>query len=496
MSRNSLFIGLLMVMTVIVLPYGSAYPAWIDQWYSTAVRSAPDSFRGEQRGYASLGQASYRWNPNPEVNWVTFQRPRMKAGCGGLDLFLGGMSFANLSDMLVAKYQALVASAPSIAFQVALGVLNEGLKGAMNDIEAATNILNGLQVDDCGIQQGIVDSVSAGIQNKDAMAGVAVAADSIMNSQIVSGSMESFHQAKQFLNGKTTSQANIDAYGSDNAAGAVSSCPSSAQLQAFLTSPSVLYYLLHRRGYDNETIELARGIVGDIAKPSVFESRSIPPCDGNKARDGLEILMSSGGYGRRLVASAADDGDCYALPGNFTFNGEVFANLNTWATSLITRVGNAIINRQPLDATTEQYLQTSPVYLYIKSAVAMDQLDSIRTSLVDMTTRYFVFKLVSDLAGAIDSGIEDARSIANRSSSSDPNCQTINAYASLMGPLTSLRDKLSPIEEKAADQYFRSNEQLVSRFNQMAILQNQFNTLFQEFSSKFGTSLTTRLTKG
>src|SRR3546814_8144056 len=69
---------------------------------------------------------------------MSLSLPKVKAGCGGIDMFLGGMSFLD-PDYLVQKLESILQAAPAVAFQYLLETLDEKMGNIISKMEAATN---------------------------------------------------------------------------------------------------------------------------------------------------------------------------------------------------------------------------------------------------------------------------------------------------------------------------------------------------------------------
>jgi len=70
--------------------------------------------KGQQRGYYSGGSFSARMACQKGL-FINRAAPRIKAGCGGLDIFTGGISFMNF-DYLVKKTGKDLQAAPAAGF--------------------------------------------------------------------------------------------------------------------------------------------------------------------------------------------------------------------------------------------------------------------------------------------------------------------------------------------------------------------------------------------
>ncbi|MEM4620940.1 MAG: conjugal transfer protein TraH, partial [Desulfurococcaceae archaeon] len=138
--------------SLVVGPLGKEVRAnWLDRWYENVMSSGggPNYFETQQRGYMTFGSFGLRL-PTRSDYLFSIEKPHLRVGCGGIDLFLGGFSFMN-PEYLVQKAQAMIQAAPFIAFDIALSVLwpqgSEIMKKVMSIIDA----LNQIQISECGI---------------------------------------------------------------------------------------------------------------------------------------------------------------------------------------------------------------------------------------------------------------------------------------------------------------------------------------------------------
>lgn len=120
---------------------------WTDAWFDAATSSGPSSFDGQRRGYLHGGQFSGRFRLTND-NVFSITPPRVKAGCGGIDLFAGGLSFLD-PEYLVEKFENILQAAPALAFSMALKAHCETCEDVMSKLEATSSFLNSIQVNDC-----------------------------------------------------------------------------------------------------------------------------------------------------------------------------------------------------------------------------------------------------------------------------------------------------------------------------------------------------------
>ena len=97
---NIASVGTLSVSMLLVLPVEANF---VDDWIGATAGGGPMYYQGQQRGYFTGGSYSARWGSSVDP-LVNISLPKVKGGCGGIDLFNGGVSFMDF-DYLVKKLQ-------------------------------------------------------------------------------------------------------------------------------------------------------------------------------------------------------------------------------------------------------------------------------------------------------------------------------------------------------------------------------------------------------
>ena len=137
---------------------GMAAPAhaqsWAEHWFDNVTYTSPGSFEDQARGYVTAGGFSGRVDVHNDY-LMSVTLPKVRAGCGGIDMFLGGMSFLD-PEYLVQKLESILQAAPAVAFQYLLETLDEKMGNIISKMEAATNYLNSIQVNDCRLANRMV----------------------------------------------------------------------------------------------------------------------------------------------------------------------------------------------------------------------------------------------------------------------------------------------------------------------------------------------------
>src|SRR3546814_9800935 len=85
----------------LVAACGTTVPAhaqsWAESWFGNVTYTSPGSFEDQTRGYLTAGGMSGRVDVHNDY-LMSLSLPKVKAGCGGIDMFLGGMSFLEIGS--------------------------------------------------------------------------------------------------------------------------------------------------------------------------------------------------------------------------------------------------------------------------------------------------------------------------------------------------------------------------------------------------------------
>lgn len=95
--------------------------------------------------------------PKRTYNLATVTPPSFSAGCGGIDLYMGGFSYIN-KDQFVAMLRNIGSNALGYAFKLALQNLCPTCDNVMQSLQATANAVNRMNVDSCEAAKGIVNA--------------------------------------------------------------------------------------------------------------------------------------------------------------------------------------------------------------------------------------------------------------------------------------------------------------------------------------------------
>ena len=118
--------------------------------------TAPDYTTSQFRGTIS-GGSIYMRAPTSSVQLFSMDPPRISAGCGGIDLYGGSLSF--VSDAKMTQFLRDVAqNVPPLLFQMAVAQMFPQLDGMIKKFQSIAQDMNNQQIDSCKMASGIIDA--------------------------------------------------------------------------------------------------------------------------------------------------------------------------------------------------------------------------------------------------------------------------------------------------------------------------------------------------
>ena len=117
--------------------------------------SAPSTLATKDRVGVFGGSFELR-APVTAVNLVSFDPPRIDAGCGGIDLYGGSFSFIN-SAQLVQIFRAVAQNSIGLAFKAAIMYISPGLDKLMTEFQTVMQDMNKLAKNSCQLAHLIVN---------------------------------------------------------------------------------------------------------------------------------------------------------------------------------------------------------------------------------------------------------------------------------------------------------------------------------------------------
>lgn len=144
--RVALTIILLNVSTVIA-GIGEDLVSFFNKTGVMANATTPGAHRDQSAGYYSGGGISVR-NRVKNEQIATMQLPSINAGCGGIDMFMGGFSHIS-KDALISALRNIGTNAASYAFKLGIKTIAPMIDGVMEELNALATQINQANINSC-----------------------------------------------------------------------------------------------------------------------------------------------------------------------------------------------------------------------------------------------------------------------------------------------------------------------------------------------------------
>jgi conjugative transfer pilus assembly protein TraH len=462
----------------------TAHADWLNEWWSNSNYGgySPGTYGTSQgKGYATAGSFNVRRQSTTSDYLVSIQRPYIKAGCGGIDGFLGGVGFINDPNYLINKAQNIVSAAPYIAFEMALKILNQQLAGSLQNALSVVDALNNININDCSAGKVMAAAL---VNPFDPTGQVESAGEAFGKFKMDSGLNDLWTDAKSAMEGNQINNAGDGVTEAD----LVSGCPT--ELRNLAQANSALEQLMNRYGYSDTIVEVVRGFFGDF---HVTPTQVIPieSCPGNEEGKKLELFWNGQGQRKRL-----SDGSCVALDISFTENGTNYASIEDWVRTMITEIYDHLANKSAMSEDNRYFIEhiPSPVYLQMKNSVVSGSRDVSIETYTKFCTNGFVFQTINDLYGAVTESIIKAKRISGATNAKSTTCNAIS-MAPLMEGLSDLQRKLHKFIDMVENEYKTEIQSFHALATNANYVQETNDLIIRRISSAFGSSIATRISK-
>jgi conjugative transfer pilus assembly protein TraH len=403
---------LISTLFLIVASCGQTVPAhaqgWAESWFDNVTYTSPGSFEDQTRGYVTAGGMSGRVDVHDDY-LMSLTVPKVKAGCGGIDMFLGGMSFLD-PDYLVQKLETILQAAPAVAFQYLLETLDEKMGNIISKMEAATNFLNSIQVNDCRLANRMVQ-IAKGDDN---MSGIVEEMTGYKS--IREGYANSWQQSREKM------QAN-KGNPTEDLKEVLANCP--AEVTDIFKTGSLLAHAAARVGA-SDWAGVMRARVGDVymrwdANDKVPLFSAIPACPRQDTESADDFL--TGRVPTRALNIPATAADC-------SVNGAGRGAL-ILARERMEAISVKIRTRAALTTEEKQFVanvRTLPVYRLLEWGVRQGLTDSVIADTDELVALTLAYQMLNDLTRSIDFALQNAERGVTTAGASDAEntniCQT------------------------------------------------------------------------
>lgn len=156
MKKYLVIVGMMVFVTP---PTSASLQSSMESWMSDSEYvnvNSPSAYESQAGGYGvSFGGIRYRTASQEVGNFVSYRSPKMSAGCGGIDLDLGGFNFVN-KDQIVQQLRAIGQNAKGLIFQMAIKTISSMLGGEMEVFKQYADKLNSMQMDSCAAASSLL----------------------------------------------------------------------------------------------------------------------------------------------------------------------------------------------------------------------------------------------------------------------------------------------------------------------------------------------------
>ncbi len=111
--------------------------------------TSASTYQDQAAGYYTGGGVFIR-NSSKNIQPLTLQAPSYRAGCGGIDLHLGGMSFIKAQELLSAL-RAVGSAMPSYAFMLMMQTVSPQIYNTINELNAIAQKINQMNINTCEV---------------------------------------------------------------------------------------------------------------------------------------------------------------------------------------------------------------------------------------------------------------------------------------------------------------------------------------------------------
>lgn len=423
--RRRLTLLALPLLTCVAFATPASAQSWAESWFDNVTYTSPGSFEDQTRGYITAGGMSGRINVHNDY-LMSVTLPKVRAGCGGIDMFLGGMSFLD-PDYLVQKLESILQAAPAVAFQYLLETLDEKMGNIISKMEAATNFLNSIQVNDCRLANRMVQ-IARGDDN---MSGIIEEMTGYKS--VREGFSKSYQQSREKI------QAN-QGNPTEDLRDALENCP--AEVTDIFKTGSLLAHAAARVGA-SDWAGVMRARVGDVYmrwdpadKVPLFTA--IPAC----ARQDTESVddFLTGKVQTRAIAVPPTSADC-------STDGSGKGAL-VLARGRMESIAVKIRTRAALTAEERQFVanvRTLPVYRLLEWGVRQGLVESVIGDTDELVALTLAYQMLNDLTRSIDFAVSNAERGVTAAGAADAGsariCQT-RILAKGIEQLSGLRDEV------------------------------------------------------
>lgn len=473
-------------LSLFVFKVSSSYATGGMNGYMTNVLSdisalSPTAYQGQQRGFFVGGSMEIP-PQGTTIQPFSATLPHLSFnGCGGVDLTMGGFSYLNFK-YLVQKLQGILQAAPAFAFEIGLKVLSEQAGGVMNDLEAATNAVNDLNLNSCKSMDNIVNVASGAINSsinnlkaKQSTASSQATGGSSWFGGALSGIVGSVHSSWNSFVQNSTPSASSGGANPLVSFGLPSSTPSMLDLASSDVSTAFPQLIPIMRYYAGDVTA-----VNGTGTPVHSVASYIPACNPESTENYSALAKNIVEVGQ--VHGATID---TSSPTNFCGTGNVqqytFTPLETQVQQDVLNILTAVQTDSQISQQDVNLINASPLpILPFLQVIALSDNPSVINVLTGQLSKTIAYSIVAQLinqsAGMVSQGANDASlQLKDGTNTATP---TINANKSLL-------KHLDLIAISANNEYMNNYKKTIAIYGSFLQMYQEYQAIVQKTIGKY-----------
>lgn len=472
---------ILIVFLIVLLVVPATVSAdWVDDWLDQRTTTSPNYFAGQERGYYSAGSFSTRWSHTNDYP-VTIEMPRVKAGCGGIDVFLGGMSFMN-TDYLVDKLQGILTGAAAVAFDLALKTLCEQCANTIKNFEAIADKLNSMQLDECAAAKELVGIVADenGFHSSEVMREKLGTA--IKENKLRQGIVDMWDVATK------EDQSNNNVPQSSDVSRVTSGCNGEIT-STFLNTGSLLENVGSKMSIPSTHTNLIRGLVGDVRLEGPANAYKISyeaPCPENNSEDIKAMAIGD-------VYAKDTSGTCSQIP-------DANRDLVQYVTDTLNQIADKIESKGVFTADEQAFLETTPLspLPILKTAVGANMREATIAGLADITAKAYSLQMLSDLSVRAEGIGRKAKEMLEKQAGAASGQPAENCAAAVFAghadqDISIMLTKIRQLQEGARASYVAAAKEMTTIMAYLEHMQKIESQMVAEITRRYGKDVAERL---
>ena len=424
----------------VLAPASHAGGDWVSDWFAQKTTTAPGSYQGQQRGYYTAGSVDARYRMSNDY-LISVQPPSVKVGCGGIDLMAGSLSYLN-AQYLVQKMENILQAAPAFAFDLAMQEYCKPCVATLQFLEAESNTLNQLQMNDCQAAQGFAKAIVDPSMFSQDMQGQSSAANSIIN-----GTEDNWEKFQADVRSSGTGAPPQPLNNS------TSGC--SSDFNKVFLNGSIVQNAAKLVGLDSYA-PLMRGMVGDVIVSYVnnaYQIQQLAACPGNDQKSGDDFL--SGQVGVEDAAGNCSNGGLTSVVST------VDANLNG--------IASAIQSGTPLTAAQTSFVNQAPIPLFniLRDATQAGTAPQIISTLEISLAIGYAHRILDDLFAVTGQVLNKAEVLqkvtaGGTQSGANPNACDVSFLAPAFDKLKRIQESALHYRELVGQDYAKTTGELIA----------------------------------